>query len=114
MPNNYFLHQLFVIPFCLHLNLFLDYLLVVGIGFDMGTVYKNGIGVQIPGFSNLAENPVENLVYSLRGEPMLEIITDCGEMRCLFLQSVAQKPAVIDVCPYFSAVRRKEGSPYKC
>lgn len=57
----------------------------------MGAIYKDGISVEITGFSNLAENPVENLVYSLRGKTMLEIITDCGEMWCFFLQTVAQK-----------------------
>ena len=93
----HFLHQLFGIPLCFHLNFFLDHFLVVGVGFDVGAVYKDGIGVQIPGFSNLAENPVEYLVYSLKGETMLEIITDCGEMWCLFLQPVAQKPTICHI-----------------
>ena len=93
----YFLHKFLGIPFCFHLHLFLGHFLVVGIGFDVGAIYKDRVGVKITGFCYLAENPVENLIYSLRGKAMLEIIADGGEMGCFFLQTVAEKPTICHI-----------------
>lgn len=94
----YFLHRLLSIPLCLHLNIFFDHFLVIGVGFDVGAIHKDGVGVEIPSFRNLAENSVKKLVHGFGSKPVLEIIADCGEMGCFFLQPVTKESAVIDIC----------------
>ena len=67
------------------------------IGFYVGTIYKVGISVKILSFCDLTEDPVENLFYSFRGEPILEIIANFGEMGYFFLQTEAEESTICHI-----------------
>ena len=93
-----FLHQFLrvVLGCCRYRSLYS--LFRVGVGLDVGSVYKNCLGGQISRFRHLFQYPRKDLVHGFCGKPMTEIITHRGKMRRFLLQRISQKPTVADIC----------------
>jgi hypothetical protein len=93
-----FLHQFLrvVLGCCRYRSLYS--LFRVGVGLDVGPVYKNCLGGQISRFRHLFQYPRKDLVHGFCGKPMTEIITHRGKMRRFLLQRISQKPTVADIC----------------
>ena len=93
-----FLHQFLrvVLGCCRYRSLYS--LSRVGVGLDVGPVYKNCLGGQISRFRHLFQYPRKDLVHGFCGKPMTEIITHRGKMRRFLLQRISQKPTVADIC----------------
>ena len=93
-----FLHQFLrvVLGCCRYRSLYS--LFRVGVGLDVGPVYKNCLGGQISRFRHLFQYPRKDLVHGFCGKPMTEIITNRGKMRRFLLQRISQKPTVADIC----------------
>ena len=93
-----FLHQFLrvVLGCCRYRSLYSFFR--VGVGLDVGPVYKNCLGGQISRFRHLFQYPRKDLVHGFCGKPMTEIITHRGKMRRFLLQRISQKPTVADIC----------------
>lgn len=74
-----FLHQFLrvVLGCCRYRSLYS--LFRVGVGLDVGPVYKNCLGGQISRFRHLFQYPRKDLVHGFCGKPMTEIITHRGK-----------------------------------
>ena len=80
-----FLHQLFRIVFGCCRDLLLHLLLRVGVGFDVGAVYKAGSRRKISRICYFAQDPCKYLVYRFRSKAVPEVIAYRREMRRFFL-----------------------------
>ena len=104
-------HQfLGVVPRC-HRNLYLHLFLRVGVGFDVRPVNKYRPGEKIACLCHFLQDPTEYLVYRLLGKPMPEIVAHCGKVGRFLLQTIPQKPAVINTAPYLLRRPPQGGQP---
>lgn len=78
-----------------------DVLILVGTGFDMGGINKNGTGVEKPALDGFLENASENLFKKVAFLKTSHVILAKGrKVGNLLLQPISQKPAVSDLYLY--------------
>ena len=84
-----FLEQFLGVSFRRNRNLLLDFLVFVGVGFDVCSVDEHRFGIQISFVGDLIENPVEDFVNGFFIEAMAEVVAQGRKMRRRFVDGIA-------------------------
>ena len=92
-----FLKQLVGVSLGGNMNLLLDFLVFIGVGFDVRAVDEHGFGIKVTFVGDFIKNPVEYLVNRFRVESVAEIVAQRGKVRRCFINGTTLEPTIIYV-----------------